>query len=285
MALIKNKKRLALKIVGGIVLCGLLLALWAFVIEPNRLTVNEVQLPLRNWPASLDNLRVVAISDLHVGSPFIDLEKVQKIVRTTNDLHPDVVVLLGDFVRGGMRGGHFIEPEPIAEQLKGLHARLGVYAVLGNHDWWYDGARVTRALQSAGITVLENDVARVEQNGQSLWLLGVPDFWTREQDITGALKKVTDDGPIIALTHNPDIFPDIPAKIVLTLAGHTHGGQLMLGDSLGFGPLMYRYWSGLYRKPGPGGAALVVSNGVGNWFPLRTWAPAEIIDLTLRSPA
>src|SRR5256885_8112086 len=120
MALIKNKKRFVLKIIGGILLCAILLALWAFVIEPNRLTVNEVQLPLQNWPQPLDNLRVVAIADLHVGSPFIDLEKVQKVVKTTNDLHPDVIVLLGDYVRGGMRGGHFIEPEPIAEQLKGL---------------------------------------------------------------------------------------------------------------------------------------------------------------------
>lgn len=283
MALIKNKKRFVLKITGGIVMCALLLALWAFVIEPNRLTVNEVQLPLQNWPASLDNLRVVAISDLHVGSPFIDLEKVRKIVKTTNDLHPDVVVLLGDFVRG-MRFGKFVEPEPIAEQLKGLHARLGVYAVLGNHDWWYDGARVTKALQSAGIVVLENDVARIEQNGQSVWLLGVPDFWTREQDITGALKKITDNGPIIALTHNPDIFPDIPQKIILTLAGHTHGGQVNL-------PFVGRLQvpSNYGQKYAIGhieesGHHLYVTPGIGtSIIPVRFRVPPEITVLTLKS--
>ena len=70
--------------------------------------------------------------------------------------------------------------------------------------------------------------------------------------------------------------------VPLTVSGHTHGGQLMLTDDFGFGPLMYRYWSGLYRKPEENGAALVVSNGVGNWFPVRTRAPAEIIALTLR---
>ena len=90
----------------------------------------------------------------------------------------------------------------------------------------------------------------------------------------------------ILLAHHPHAFDAAAAAgVPLTVSGHTHGGQLMLSDAVGFGPLMYRYWSGLYRKPEHNGASLVVSNGVGNWFPLRTGAPAEIIHLTLRSVA
>jgi hypothetical protein len=82
------------------------------------------------------------------------------------------------------------------------------------------------------------------------------------------------------MTHHPHGFDAaVRHGLPLTLAGHTHGGQLMLTDHIGAGPLMFRYWSGPYEK---GGHHLIVSNGVGNWFPLRTHAPAELIHLTLR---
>jgi predicted MPP superfamily phosphohydrolase len=90
----------------------------------------------------------------------------------------------------------------------------------------------------------------------------------------------------ILLAHHPHAFDAAAATgFPLTISGHTHGGQLMLTDSVGFGPLLFRYWSGLYRKPEHNNAALVVSNGVGNWFPLRTAAPAEIVHLNLKSGA
>jgi predicted MPP superfamily phosphohydrolase len=82
----------------------------------------------------------------------------------------------------------------------------------------------------------------------------------------------------ILLAHHPHAF-DYATDVPLTLAGHTHGGQLMLTENMGFGPAMFRYWSGMYRKEN---RTLVVSNGVGNWFPLRARAPAEIVHLTLR---
>src|SRR5690606_267402 len=95
--------------------------------------------------------------------------------------------------------------------------------------------------------------------------------------------QVAPDAFPILLAHHPHAFDAAAAAgIPLTVSGHTHGGQLMLSEGVGFGPLMYRYWSGLYRNPAHNEAALVVSNGVGNWFPLRTRAPAEIIHLTLR---
>ncbi|MEL7239886.1 MAG: metallophosphoesterase, partial [Planctomycetota bacterium] len=95
------------------------------------------------------------------------------------------------------------------------------------------------------------------------------------------LPKPRDGAFPILLAHHPHAFDSAKqAGIPLTLAGHTHGGQLMLPGDLGFGPIMYKYWSGTYRDPATD-AAVVVSNGSGNWFPLRTYAPAEVILLTL----
>lgn len=204
------------------------LLVYAFLIEPDQLIVNEVALSLPRWPAELSGLRIVAISDLHAGAPHIDDAKLEQVVAEINRLNPDLVVLLGDFVVGGMPGREFITPEATAAKLKNLRAPGGVYAVLGNHDWWEGGPQVMRALQDAGIRVLENDAASVRYHGQTVWLVGLADLWTRRPDVEGSLAKVMDTGPVIALTHNPDVFPGIPPRVALTLAGHTHGGQVNL---------------------------------------------------------
>jgi predicted MPP superfamily phosphohydrolase len=284
MPLSKRKKRITLGIAGGFLLCCLSLILWAFVIEPNRLVVNETQLSLGGWPPALRGLKIVVISDLHVGSPHIDVEKLKQVVATVNEQNPDLILIAGDFVIQDVVGGHFVEPEVIAENLKGLRAQLGVFAVLGNHDWWYDGERVMRALSGAGIRVLENDVVRLEQGGQSLWLIGLADLWTRRPDIAGTLHKVTDDAPVIALTHNPDLFPQIPARVVLTIAGHTHGGQVNLPF---FGRLIVpsnykdRYAIGHVEEAGH---HLYVTPGIGtSIIPVRFRVPPEVTVLRLAS--
>lgn len=227
MNISRRRKKYALITLGGFPLLCLLLGLWAFVIEPNRLTVNEVSIKLPRWPPAFAGLRIALISDLHVGSPYIDAAKMQRLVEMTNATQPDLILLAGDYmVTGSVRRGHTVEPEIIADELKHLRARFGVFAVLGNHDWWYDGERVRAALNGVGIRVLENDVAQIQQEGQSFWLAGIADAWTRKPDIEGTLKKVTNESPVIILTHNPDIFPGVPARVSLTLAGHTHGGQV-----------------------------------------------------------
>lgn len=269
--------------IGSFLLICVALVIWAFVVEPNRLTVNEVTIELPNWPPSLNGLRVALISDLHVGSPYINNAKLQYIVQTTNATQPDLILLAGDFmVINSVRGGHTVEPEIIAAELKNLRARFGVFAVLGNHDWEYDGERVSRALKSAGIRVLENEAVPVQQQGQSLWIAGVADAWTRSPDIKATLQQVTDNGPVIMLTHNPDIFPDVPGRVSLTLAGHTHGGQVNIPF---FGsthtPSIYkqRYSRGLVVEDG---RHLFVTSGIGtSIYPVRFRVPPEIALLTL----
>ena len=261
---------------------GAALALWAFVIEPGRLTVDKQTLALKGWPRELNGLKIVLVSDLHVGAPRVGADKLPKIVALINQQQPDLILLAGDFVVGGELGARAVAPEVIAAGLRDLRARLGIFAVLGNHDWWEDGPRMRLALEKNGIRVLENDAARIESNGAAFWLLGIGDLWTGKPDFAAALAKVNDDAPVLAMTHNPDVFPRSPARISLLMAGHTHGGQVWLpfiGRRVVPSQYGQRYASGHVQE---GGRQLYVTNGVGtSVFPVRFLVPPEISVLTL----
>jgi uncharacterized protein len=286
MAIQKFRRRRVVKIIAAVLAVMIVfLAVWSFLIEPNRLVVKEETLELANWPAEFSDFKIAIFSDLHVGSSFIDANKLQLLVTKVNEAQPDLIVILGDFMVSP-RLGTVIEPEIIAANLQGLRARHGVYAVLGNHDWWYNGRRVQAALVGVGIRDLEDDVARIERNGQAIWLAGLKDIWTNRPDVEGTLRKVTDESPVIAMTHNPDLFVRIPSRVILTLAGHTHGGQINL-------PLV-----GRIRVPSEFGQRyaaghvlenehhLFVTSGVGtSIIPVRFRVPPEIVILTLKAKA
>jgi len=261
-----------------------MLVIWAFVLEPSCVSVRHPTITLLGWHAEHNDLKIAVLADLHVGAPHMSLHKLQEIVERTNAEAADLVVLLGDLVIHGVLGGRFIEPEPITEVLKNLWAPCGVIAVLGNHDWWYNGERVGKALQQAGIHVLENDVMRIDREGQSFWLAGLADLWTRKPDIEATLRRIPlDRNPIIMLTHNPDVFPDIPARVSLTLAGHTHGGQVNLpfiGRPIVPSQFGQRYAIGHITEQG---RHLFVSGGIGtSIIPMRFRVPPEIVILTIR---
>ncbi len=266
--------------------CAALLALWAFVIEPNRLVVRETRITLPAWPAGFGGFRIAVISDLHAGAPFVKLDKVRQVVDRTNATQPDLVLITGDLVIQGVLLGEFIEPEPIASELKGLRASFGVFATLGNHDWWYNGPRIKKALETAGIPVLENDAAKIERDGEAIWLLGVGDKWEGNSDVASAIAKVPVevDGalPIVAFTHNPDIFPLIPSRVWLTIAGHTHGGQValpLIGRPIVPSDFGERYAAGHIVE---GGRHLFVTSGIGtSILPVRFRVPPEISLLTI----
>ena len=277
-----KKKRSRVKIILLALLCCLVfLALWAFVIEPSRLVLRETRIILPSWPASLKGLRIAVISDLHAGSPYITLDKIHQIIEMTNAAQPDLILLPGDFVIQGVAGGRFMEPEVIASALKGLRARFGIFATLGNHDWWYNGPRVKKALENVGVTVLENDAAMIERNGVAIWIAGIGDKWEGNPDIPSALAGVNDSAAVIALTHNPDIFPSIPARVALTIAGHTHGGQVLLP---GVGAIAGREFPVLAGQARQINTTLFVSRGVGTvYIPVRINCPPEVAILTLKS--
>ena len=284
MSILTNRKKRILLIAAAVLALTLvLIGIWAFFIEPNRLVLKEEKIELANWPSGFDNLKIAVLSDLHVGSPFIDAEKLHYITLQVNAAQPDLIVLLGDFMIQDVVGGEQVEPEAIAENLKGLRARHGVFVVLGNHDYWYDGPRVQRAFEMVGIRVLEDDVTKIERDGQAIWLAGLKDAWTNHTDIDGTLRKVTDENPVIALTHNPDLFVRIPPRVILTLAGHTHGGQVNFPF---FGPTKIpsefgkRYASGHVIE---NNHHLFVTTGIGtSIIPVRFRVPPEIVILTLK---
>ena len=280
-----KKKKVALAVVATMLLLALALAVWAFFIEPDRIVVHEETIAPRGWPTAFDRLKIAVISDLHAGSPHINKEKLQAVVAKTNELQPDLILLPGDFVvQESVLGGKFVEPDEIASSLKELRAPLGVYAVLGNHDWWFNGERVRAALEAAGIRVLENDVTQLERNGEKIWLAGLADLWTRKQDIQGTLAKAQTDAAVIAFTHNPDVFPLIPARVSLTIAGHTHGGQVnipFLGRRVVPSSNGERYAAGHIIEDG---RHLFVTTGIGtSIFPVRFRVAPEIALLTISS--
>jgi predicted MPP superfamily phosphohydrolase len=276
------------KICAGLFVLVVALVVWAFWIEPASISVRRVSLQIPSWHAEHSRMKIAVLTDLHVGSPHMNLEHLRSIVERMNGESPDIVLMLGDFViggkdhQGGVVGGRFVQPEPIAEELKRLRAPLGVFAILGNHDWWYDGERVGTALKGAGIVVLENQAVRVERDGAGFWLVGVADLWTRQPDIAGALRQVEGDDPVLLLTHNPDIFPDVPPRVSLTIAGHTHGGQVNLpfiGRPVVPSKFGQRYAMGHVVEQG---RHLFVSGSIGtSIIPVRFRVPPEIVILTL----
>lgn len=273
----KKRVRYAL-VVTLFIIAGL--GVWASVVEPNRLVLKQETIQLNSCPPALDGLRIAVISDIHAGSPFINENKLQHLVATVNGQQPDLIVILGDFlVRTSWHATH-MEPEVIAGNLKGLSAPLGVFAVLGNHDWWGPGGRMWQALTAVGILVLENEGVEISRQGQVFSVVGLSDAWTRPQKINDTLMTVPAGNPVIALTHNPDIFPKIPASVTLTLAGHTHGGQVnfpILGRLVL--PSDYRYAAGHVQEAGH---HLFVTTGIGtSIFPVRFRVPPEVVVLTL----
>lgn len=253
--------------------------------ELGQFRVRRFDIGFKNLPAALDGVTIAHLSDTHLGR-FTTRDDVRHIVQATNKLDVDVVAFTGDLIDFDIDA----LPEGLA-LLQGLKARSGVVTVEGNHDLFQDRDRFERGIKDAGLPLLLNEqhTVRVGRAGHPMQFLGLQ--WG-----TGATRRDANLEAWSAVTlaqRNPDVFNVLlghhphafdfaaDAGVPLTLAGHTHGGQLMLTPNLGPGPLMYRYWSGLYAKPGRN-AACVVSNGIGNWFPLRINAPAEIVHITLK---
>jgi uncharacterized protein len=274
--------------------------------EPWGTGVTRYRLSPPSWPPGLA-VKLAVIADLHACEPWMGLARVRRIVEHTNALQADAVLLLGDYVagRGMRRYSDPIADKDWAKALGRLKAPLGVHAVLGNHDWWED-IRVQRrgggipkaglALQDAGIALYENDGVRLQKDGAGFWLIGLGDqlaLWRRRggghrreyatgvDDLGGALAQVVDKTPVILMAHEPDIFPQVPDRVALTISGHTHGGQVRV---LGYAPIVPSRFGDryVYGHIVEEGRNLIVSGGLGcSGVPLRCGSPPEIVVLEL----
>ncbi len=286
------------------------------VAEPFRLAVTRYCLTPKGWPAGL-HLRIAALADIHACEPWMGLTRIRQIAAYANSLKPDLTVLLGDYVAGTRIGRYsrHIPDAQWAEALAGLRAPLGVHAILGNHDWWDDAEvqrresglpRAGKALQAAGITLHNNTCLRLSHHGRPLWLAGLGDQWAflrRDgqwlrrnrharnygyhgvDDLAGTLAKAKDGAPLILMAHEPDIFPEVPDRVALTLSGHTHGGQVQL---LGYAPIVPSVYGRryLYGHIEEEERHLIVSGGLGcSGVPLRFGRPPEIVMIELGEEA
>src|SRR4051794_23904073 len=261
-------------------------AAWATLVEPRLLRVRRVELAPPSWPAALDGLRVALVSDLHAGAPHFGAHRIAAVADRVRAEHADVALLLGDFVDPAVTLATPVALADVAGPLGRLGAPLGTYAVLGNHDWIHGGAEVAQALQDVGVAVLENDARAVGAAAAPLWVAGVADMNERLPDLERTLAPVPGGATVILLTHDPDLFPRVPARVALTVAGHTHGGQVDV-------PVVRRRvipsLHGERFKAGhvvEDGRHLYVTSGVGvSGFPVRLLRPPEVVVLTLRPPA
>lgn len=284
-------------LIAGAGVAGLSVAttgIYATAVEPFGVIVTRYALNPPGWPADR-RLTITVIADLHAGGPDMLLPHVRNVIDVAGVLRSDLIVLLGDFT-----AWYKFKTTPVADvdwaaELARLNAPLGVWAILGNHDWWHDLTGVRRALADVRIPILENDAVLIGGRGQRFWLAGLGDqlaHWLPGggfrgvDDLPGTLARIKTDDPVLLLAHEPDIFPKVPPRVSLTLAGHTHGGQIRL-------PVIWPHF-----VPSQYGARfayghivederhMIVSGGLGtSIIPARLGVPPEILHVTLGAAA
>ncbi len=263
---------------------------YAAGIEPQGLVVTRYAVNPPRWPAGR-KLSITVIADLHAGGPDMMLPHVRQVVDAANLLKSDLIVLLGDYIARYRFATKRVPDTMWSAELARLSAPFGTWAILGNHDWWYDLAAVRRALADVRIPLLENDAVMLGADGQRFWLAGIGDQlayplghgrYRGIDDLPGTLARIGTDDPVLLLVHEPDIFPRVPARVALTLAGHTHGGQIRL-------PLIWpvfvpsKYGARFaYGHVVEGGRHMIVSGGLGtSIIPARLGVPPEILQVTV----
>lgn len=246
-------------------------------IGKERHEIVEQTLTLPNLSPSLQGLRLVQLTDIHVGN-FLKQDRLEEYVRVVNELAPDLVALTGDFIGSSPQ---FIRP--CAQALGKLRARQGVFACLGNHDHWVGAQTISAALEAAGVEVLRNAGRTLLIRGVPINVAGVDDPWRGIADFDQALAGLHPAAPTLLLCHQPDLFRAAARRgVALMLSGHYHGGQIKLafpGFNLSPAHLISQFVEGLYRS---GQSQLYVSRGIGvTGPPIRLNARPEITLLHL----
>lgn len=282
------KAGLGLTGVAGLVVPGT--AAFAAVEAAHNLVVTDYRPVPPRWPDRL-RLSITVIADLHAGGPNMGIERVAQVVDAANALGSDLIVILGDFFATHRFVTEVVPHAAWAGELARLRAPLGVYSILGNHDWWHDIEGVRKALAAVRIPVMENEAILLGEPGAKFWLAGIGDQiayrlghsqFRGVDDLPGTLARVTTSDPVILLVHEPDIFVRVPERVALTLAGHTHGGQIVL-------PFVAPTWAPsqygarfAYGHIVEQGRHMIVSGGLGTSIvPMRLNMPPEVVRIQL----
>lgn len=273
----KNVKTIVLIFITLLVL----LCVDVFFIEPNILLTKSQKLEIPNWNKDLNGFKIALVTDIHLGTRFVDLKKLDKIVKTINAKNSDLIVIGGDLDAKSIANKKYSTAQ-IANILKNLKSKHGVIAVMGNHD--YVPRKIIKEIYAkSGIKVLEQEDFFINHNGKLIRLVGFKDLWhlkSNPSEVVGTMYKTI---PTVVLTHNPDSFSQMPNFVSLTLSGHTHGGEIVfpfIGSF--FIPSEYgqRYRNGYIIE---NNKHLFVSRGVATLSGGRFSDPPEINILTLYS--
>lgn len=287
----------------GIGASGVGAGAYALAIEPRfRLETTTYALSPRQW-AGGPTLTIAVLADIHGREPNMGRPRVEQVVETTAALNADLILLLGDYAQRVEAEGPFMSYRQVLTLLKQLRAPLGVHGILGNHEWWDDKAaqktgrgptEAHRVFADLGMSLLDNRAVRLVKDGKPFWLAGLADQiairlpgYSRYRgfdDLPGTLAQVTDDAPVILMAHEPDIFPEVPDRLALTLSGHTHGGQVRL---FGWSPIVPSAYGNRYAYGHvvEEDRHLIVSGGLGTVSagiaPVRLGVPPEIVRIEL----
>jgi uncharacterized protein len=275
---------------GSTGLAGAATAAYGIGVEPESVLLTRYRLTPPRWPAGR-KLSITVIADLHAGGPNMTARHIDHVVEVAAVESADIVLLLGDY----FATHHFVTehvPPPVwSAALARLKGRLGTWAIFGNHDWWHDIKGVRAGLAGVGIPTLENRAVLLGDPGQRFWLAGLgdqlahrlgPHRFRGEDDLAGTLRQIDTEDPVILMAHEPDIFTKVPDRVSLTLAGHTHGGQIRVpfvwphfvpsryGARFAYGHIVER------------GRHMIVSGGLGvSGIPVRLGVPPEIVRIEL----
>ena len=296
----KTLSRRHIILASSLLLLICLCVAYAYFIEPQRLVVTESEIRIKDWHPAFDGLKIAMISDIHGGSNGASAEQIRRAVEMTNAQEPDVIVLLGDYISQGStrRPIHELPLQmpvnEVADNLAGLKAKHGVFAVLGNHDGWYGDADIAAELTRVGYRVLQNEIAVIYEKGVPLRLLGLKDHlkldsWQAfDMTVRSVVAASPKEGQIVVLEHSPDIlyvlnyWKHLNPHLKLMLAGHTHGGQVWLpviGAPAVPSSVGQRYAQGHIEEEG---VHMFVTSGVGtSILPFRFMVPPEIAVITV----
>ncbi|MBP3958788.1 metallophosphoesterase [Gemmata sp. G18] len=272
-------RRFFLKAALGSVIPGLAGGAAYGLFESGWVQVTRPTIVLPHLPKAFDGTTVALLTDIHHG-PFTSLDYVNAIVRTTLTLRPDLIVLGGDY---SLKEGKYIRP--CFDAMAALNAPLGVYGVLGNHDYWHGLEETREGFRTAGIGELTNRGVWLERDGSRFRLAGVDDLWMGKVDVKAALGDATPEDACLLLSHNPDVAEKMrDPRVGLMLSGHTHGGQVVFptGDAP-FVPSHYgtKYLKGLVQAPN---TKVYISRGLGTTSaPFRVGSRPELTLITLHS--
>ncbi len=240
-----------------------------------EVVVNDTELCSPQWPTSFDGLRIGHVSDFHLGD-LLPLDKALEVVEELGRQQPELIACTGDLV-------DLDSPDSgrVLEALAAIDAPLGCFFVLGNHDELHDPRGLVRTAREVGVTVLQNEAVCIRRNGHPMVVAGIEWAKSSLQCSRFVDAAAGDENPHLLLAHNPKAFLQAADRgIALTLAGHTHGGQIAFKSRPNANlALTHRHSAGMFQADG---SLLYVTSGVGAWFPLRLNCPAEIAMLTVR---